>query len=225
MSIGNTAILFFSRTQHDEFKAKTFGLRKARFADLYKFLVKKSLNTAKSTGLPVIEIYSDQQEGSDFGERLTAALKTVSDRGYSKVIVIGNDAPELTVNDILTADKQLSAGKQALGKDRRGGAYLIGLDITKDYNSVIKDVDWGSHKIYEQLSSKLGEVYELDRKIDLNYKQDIRLLICHQHQLTRGVLKFFKSFIKPFFSLDFSPEFQSGDYNFAYSDRGPPVLV
>ncbi len=190
MSKGKTAILFFSRTLNDEFRAKPIG-SKQRFKSLYQFFVNKSLQTARSSGLPVIEIYSNQQDGDSFGERLVNSLKTVRDRGYNKVIVIGNDAPELSVDDLHLASQRISRGDSILGKDKRGGTYLIGLDLTRNL-SFLESVNWSSSSVYDQLKRKLKNVYDLSVKADVNSLEDIESLAKNRN-ISRGAVLFLRS--------------------------------
>lgn len=195
MSIGNTAILFFSRTQHDEFSAKSLGVNKNHFGSLYKFFTGKSLSTARNTGLPVIESYSDQQHGKTFSERLTNELQLVASQGFENVIIIGNDTPDLTCDDILLANDQLLEGKHVLGKDKRGGVYLIGLNLSDFDLSLFDQVRWNSSLVYDQLCKELAVVYELAPKIDINHLQDIRALLRQSGVLTRGTISFLRSFL------------------------------
>lgn len=195
MSTVKTAILFFSRTQHDEFSAKSLGVNRKRFDSLYKFFTNKTLSTAKDTGLPVIESYSNRQQGRTFSERLTNELQLVARQGFESVIIIGNDTPGLSSEDILLASNQLSEGRHVLGKDNRGGAYLIGLNLRDFDFSFFDHIRWNSSSVHDQLKGALGAVYELATKTDINHLQDIQELIRKTNVLSRGAIIFLRTFL------------------------------
>lgn len=192
MSQGNTAILFFSRTLNDEFHAKSFGLTRKRFARLYRFFINKTLGTARASGIPVIEAFSNEQVGNSFAEKLINALEHVKSKGFRHVIIIGNDTPELSVSDLQIAEKALASGKQVLGKDERGGTYLIGLDLESIQLSRLSDIEWHSAKVYAQLRSLMGSIYELGLLTDLNKYKDVLTFITNASALSRNVLRFFR---------------------------------
>ena len=224
MSNGSTAILFFSRTQHDEFSAKPLGIKRSCFGSLYKFFTNRTLSTAKNTGLPLIESYSDQQKGRTFSERLLNELQLVANKGFEKVIIIGNDTPNLSSEDILLAQDQLSQGKHVLGKDKRGGTYLIGLNLSEFDYSLFNRVKWHSNAVHDQLLEQLDSVYELTAKTDINHLADIRGLFNEPTILTRGVIAFLLTFLgrinHP--NVDFSATSISVIQLPAY--RGPPSV-
>ena len=195
MSFGKTAVLFFSRTLNDEYGAGSFGLNRKGFSTLYKFFVNKALKTVEEAGLPLIEAYSNQQVGDTFSERLIHSLKSVSDKGFERVIIIGNDAPQLSVDDMLSAETALNEGVNVLGKDKRGGVYLIGLDL-KTFNSAhLQRVQWHSTHVYRQLSKLLGDAYELSERYDINRISDLKSLMNVRGTLTLGIRRFLKLII------------------------------
>lgn len=225
MSSDKTAVLFFSRTLNDEYGASSFGLNREGFSSLYKFFVNKTLKTVEKSGLPLVEAYSNQQVGKTFSERLINSLESVSQKGFERVIIIGNDAPELSVKDIQSANDALDKDLSVLGRDRRGGVYLIGLDLRRIKSSALEGIQWHSANVHHQLSLLLGDVHELSDKCDINQTKDLKLLLKLKGSLSQGVRRFLK--------LIFTPrnEFSSG-YLFIQSiiladrlDRGPPCLT
>ena len=225
MSTGKTAVLFFSRTLNDEFSAKPLGIDKHRFSSIYKFFVNRSLNSAKETGLPVLESYSDQQKGSSFGERLINSLESVKAKGYENVIVIGNDAPELVSKDIHFAEEQLTEGYHVLGKNHRGGAYLIGLKLTDLYVPSLEQIDWNSQFVFEQLSDLLGLISELKAKNDVNSIKDILIILRKSDWLKRSVLAFISGLLTPIFRVKVCLNFHATSLLENQNRRGPPVAI
>ncbi|MBO3698302.1 DUF2064 domain-containing protein [Roseivirga sp. E12] len=193
MSSNKTAVLFFSRTLKDEFKAKSFGLNRTGFSSLYKFFVNKTLQTVKDSGLPLIEVYSNEQVGDTFGERLTHALKTVAQQGFESVIVIGNDAPELSASDIQKAGMALQKGYSVLGRDDRGGVYLLGVDLSEAHAIDFESIRWHSDSVHHQLSGLLNNVIDLKTRLDLNTYEDVNFLLRFKSTLNRGVRLFLRN--------------------------------
>lgn len=70
------------------------------------------------------------QEGPDLGVRLTGIFERLFDSGYSKVVVIGSDSPDIPAAYIEDAFVQLAcAGRRlVLGPAADGGYYLIGMN-------------------------------------------------------------------------------------------------
>ena len=90
---------------------------------------------SRSTQIPVFvsnEFCLDSK--ASFGQNFTTALSTVFDKGFEKVICIGNDCPALQTEHILTAAEALNNSDAVFGPDFRGGTYLIGLS-KKAFNS------------------------------------------------------------------------------------------
>lgn len=225
MSQNKTAILFFSRTLNDEFHAKSFGLTRKRFARLYQFFVNKTLTTARASGLPIIEVYSNRQKGNSFAERLIYALEETKSNGFSRVIVIGNDSPELTTRDLLLAEEALILGKQVLGKNTHGGTYLIGLDLELIDPFQLTHIAWHSANAYGQLKTLLGDAFELDALWDLNELKDIKTLIISTKALSRNVLSLLIMLLKG--SIERKVYLRAPDHLVLqnYLLRGPPALI
>lgn len=192
MSSDQTAVLFFSRTLNDEFGAKSFGLNQRGFSALYKFFVNKTLQTVRSSGLPLIEFYSDRQVGNTFNERLTHSLRVAAEEGFTNVIIIGNDTPELSADDLLNAEKALEQGHDVLGQDAHGGVYLIGLVLGKSKSVDFRAVQWHSRNVYKQLSDQLECVFELSAKNDLNTLSDFKALLRFPTTFSRGLRFYLK---------------------------------
>lgn len=134
-----------------------------------------------------------RQQGTNFGERISHAVGEVFNRGYKRIIIIGNDCPDLTTEDIRDTHTLLDDHSLVIGKDHRGGAYLIGLQ-SQDYDSAIfAGMPWRSPKLAEALmASAAGAYAELKSKQDLNAYcdfQDLRksstLIIAVIRSITR----------------------------------------
>jgi len=125
-----TAILFFSRTASEEAAIKTFHPnigRKGNIA-ISQCLIDQTKTVSQRTNLAFFSSFSPQQTGNQFGERLANAIEFVYNKGYEKVIVIGNDCPSISTDLLLNVDKLLENNPLVLGPATDGGVYLIGID-------------------------------------------------------------------------------------------------
>lgn len=96
----HTAVLLFTRSAGKEASLKRLQQLQHNNLTIDRSLLSLSLNTAKSTGLPVVCISEDLQRGSSFGERIANAFRELFYQGYYNVIGIGADCPDLTIEDL-----------------------------------------------------------------------------------------------------------------------------
>lgn len=126
----NTAILIFTRTAVSEAKHKSFqnhiGFKQnVAIADA---LIQKTTQEAQSTDLPYFIIDDNHQIGYHFGERLANAVEDIFQKGFQKVIIVGNDCPKLCHHKIKFVEEQLSQHNLVIGPAKDGGTYIIGID-------------------------------------------------------------------------------------------------
>ena len=81
-----TAILIFTRTASAEAAAKPLAGRGGRNANqqIVNALIQHTRREAEKAGLPVFTCFHTEQVGDHFGERLTHAMQTVFDKGFSR---------------------------------------------------------------------------------------------------------------------------------------------
>ncbi len=120
-----------------------------------------AIRTCNRTGLDYFVIGSNQQQGSDFAERLSHAFQYVFDKGYDHVIAIGSDCSSLHASHLREASLQVTLYGSALGPSKDGGVYLIGLSKHHFEQINFKDIDWKTDQVYRQLRSLLSP--SLDR--------------------------------------------------------------
>ena len=94
---------------------------------LFDVFNKNVENRVIKTRIPYFFISERKQIGCSFGEKITNAVLSVFSKGYSKVIVVGNDCPQLKARQIRDAFEALNVNKEVIGKDNRGVTYSIGL--------------------------------------------------------------------------------------------------
>ena len=126
--------------------------------------------------IPEAPLNIHYQEGSSFGERLDNAVQTLTDLGYSKVVVVGSDCPDLELEDIQLAFSALEHHRLVLGPDHRGGCYLIGFDTSERH--LLHGIRWQQNSDCAELLRRSGSkrAFVLAVKQDLDTIADIELL-------------------------------------------------
>lgn len=70
------------------------------------------------------------QNGENFNAKFLSAIKHVFNLNYNKIVIIGNDIPNLTQEEISKSLNLLCNGRAYIGPSKDGGFYL--LSITKN---------------------------------------------------------------------------------------------
>lgn len=86
-----------------------------------------------------------QYQSSDLGERMYQAFKTVFDEGYTKVLIIGSDCPEISTQLIEGSFDALDKKDVVIGPAADGGYYLLGMStLEKKY---FEDKEWSTSSV------------------------------------------------------------------------------
>lgn len=85
------------------------------------------------------------QEGESLGNRMMAAFFELFQQGYSKVVIVGSDCPELTTFVIEDAFDKLDATDVVIGPSSDGGYYLLGL--TQLIPELFKNKQWSTDTV------------------------------------------------------------------------------
>ncbi len=173
----STALLFFSRSLEEEVRNKALLQNDIHNFYCINSLRLHSLSVAKKSGLPVFNYPEHQQRGDSFGERISNAFQDLFDLGFTNVISVGNDCPDISVSDINKSNEQLGIHSAVLGPDQRGGAFLIGLSSKAFDKNAFAQLDWQTNHLissFRNYTELLGikEIF-IGQKIDLNTKEDI----------------------------------------------------
>jgi len=175
-----TAILLFARSAAREMHEKWLP----KGEEIYSQLNKRARWLAQESGLVFFHSTEADQSGADFGARFAHSIKQIFDQGYTSVISIGNDTPQLTQNDIRNALEQLRSNKSVIGPSKDGGIYLLGIHAS-DYDPVeFSQLKWCTSKVQEDLAayfrskgqslSILRPYNDLDTALDLHILLNIR---------------------------------------------------
>ena len=88
-----------------------------------------------------------QQEG-DLGERLEHVSSELFHRGFSRVVIVGSDSPDLPGEYLEMAFDRLENYDLVLGPCDDGGYYLIGLSCRPEH-ALFTGIPWSSSMVFE----------------------------------------------------------------------------
>ena len=178
---GRTAILFFARTAKREGVEKRLSESTRRNKSLFSLLTKSTKTQLNRTGLDVYFWSEKFQKGNTFSERFTHAFQEIFEKGYSSIISVGNDTPELDLKDLLKAKYELKKGKRlVLGPSEDGGVYLIGMSRDIFEPEAFCNHSWQTDRVFNELKSYCASVTILNTKRDLDNIQNILLFLKEQ---------------------------------------------
>lgn len=175
----NIALIFFSRPKADEAKHKSWFKEHSKNQQIASLLIDKAQNAIKNSDIPIYHFNEENQKGFNFGERLANAYSEVFSLGYEQVISVGNDCPDLDKVNWQDINAHLAEGKSVLGPDKRGGAYLIGIQKKHFDKRKFEKLSWQKNTLYQELAQICKEstsLIELNQSRDINSFHDIRLL-------------------------------------------------
>jgi len=183
-----TALLIFARSSKEEIAHKSIY----NGAQLFDALTNHVLETASKTQLPYFHFSEEEQIGITFGERFSNAVYTIFEKGYERIITIGNDTPQLKVSHILEAEKQLLSNKSVLGPSADGGFYLMGLHKSQFDQFAFEQLAWQTSEVSKQLLKLISqvntEVFQLPTLFDIDTQTDAKSIISYTRQISEELL-------------------------------------
>jgi glycosyltransferase A (GT-A) superfamily protein (DUF2064 family) len=221
-----TAILIFANSAIAETR------RKKTLANLNLFhaLTERTLQTAKTSGLPYFHFTEKEQQGTSFGARFSNAIQAIYDKGYKNVITIGNDSPQLKASHIIEAEKQLQLGKTVLGPASDGGFYLMGLHCSNFDPNLFLRLPWQRFGLFNKISQLFesydSHVHRLPVLHDIDSEKDIKTLLNFSKTISITILKILGSLLKRSTRI-VSKNVQILQYYFhsLHFNKGSPVLM
>jgi hypothetical protein len=98
------------------------------------------------------------QRGTSFGDSLRFAVEDAFSMGYERVVVIGNDAPEISRSYLQKAFQRLKDGgsQTAVISPARDGGYAL-LGLTDTCPRAFSSMPWGSRRVFRLTESRLKE--------------------------------------------------------------------
>ncbi|MEO7394526.1 MAG: DUF2064 domain-containing protein, partial [Chitinophagaceae bacterium] len=177
-----TALLLFSRSSEEESLSKNFlsNGSAAKNKALTKKIIERSILLAKNSGLPFFVWDEKLQRGDSFGERLANGISSVFQKGFEKIIVIGNDCLTLHSVHIHQAAGALQSNEYVLAPTKKGGTYLIGLTQKSFNKESFTTIRWQSSFANNDLEKLFSNsVFHLPVKDDVNNFNDLREQVSH----------------------------------------------
>ncbi len=219
-----TAIILFADLPDFEARRKSFGdfSSKKVTQKLSYLLTQHFYKIAQQTSAQTFLIDSYHQRGNSFGERISNAFKDVYAKGFDHVICIGNDCPDLGLNNLQNAITQTEAGNIVLGPTFDGGTYLIGIPKQKFNSQSFEQIRWQSKNTLTDLKVLFNnDLVELSVFSDVDKPKDFFLY--EKNPLIKRLLVIINSF-KTCYKIKINlqrPVFFWVDSSFL---KGPPLL-
>lgn len=118
------------------------------------------------------------QEGSDLGERMSAAFETVFFKTNAseshKVVIIGSDCVELIPDILSIAFTLLNDADVVVGPTFDGGYYLLGMKESRP--ALFEDISWSTETVYEETHDKARQlqlhIADLPTLSDIDNEED-----------------------------------------------------
>jgi hypothetical protein len=132
-----------------------------------------------------------EQHGDGLGERIENLFKSLFEAGYTSVIIVGSDSPDLPMERIETAVALLCRAEKeiadvVIGPAVDGGYYLIGMNrgmnggMNEAQRELFKEIPWSTSEVLEttlEQAASIGiEVTLIDEWHDIDTPEDLLLL-------------------------------------------------
>ena len=199
MSAGKCILIFVKFPEAGKVKARlSRDLDENTVCSLYKSFVLDLLDTLKKGSYtfriffypPGIEekvadwlgkdLFYFPQAGKDLGERMKRAFICVFSQGYSEVLLIGSDIPDLQGRIIDEAFEGLKNNEAVVGPAFDGGYYLIGFKKDTFLPEIFQGIHWGTDTVFEKtmkiFKSIDYRVHVLTRWRDVDRIEDLKAL-------------------------------------------------
>jgi glycosyltransferase A (GT-A) superfamily protein (DUF2064 family) len=117
------------------------------------------------------------QSRSDLGERQADLIEEGISRGFSKIIVMISDSPDIPEKFVNTAVKKLDEYSCVLGPCQDGGYYLLGFRSERYLRQLLLDIEWSREDVSKILRSRMAlnglDCLMLDPWRDIDTIQDL----------------------------------------------------
>ncbi|MDB5271252.1 MAG: hypothetical protein JWP58_4292 [Hymenobacter sp.] len=179
MPRSSTAVLLFTRSAGEEAVHKRFLSqgKRASNATVAAQLIAHATVTAQRVAVDFVCVDSTQQTGATFGERLTGAVQSVFGQGYTHLLVIGNDCPQLDERLLQRAVAAVQSTGAVLGPATDGGVYLLGISRELFEKSQWLTLPWQTRQLgaalLQQLRHQGATVGRLPPLADVDDEQEL----------------------------------------------------
>lgn len=221
----STAILLFAQSDKVESALKPIAYTKKQNNLLWAKMNQKVLQTIQKTKLPYFISNEKTQEGISFGEKLSHAIQFLFEKGFEKVIIVGNDSPGLTATHFKKAQLGLVNKKWVFGPDCKGGTFLIGVSKSVFNAALFSKINWRTVKVIRQLKElSFGQSILLSSLGDLNTRRDFKNVLKYfsfYSTFKNSLLSmlFYQYLLNQFLRKLYSSEFVGLNFN-----KGSPIM-
>jgi hypothetical protein len=151
--IGNCAILVFAKSAVCENESKRILDSSINNMMLWSTLNNNVLKITQKSKIPFFVVNESAQTGLTFGQKISNAINNIFNEGYEKVIVIGNDCPELKTQHLHLVQDHLQKNDFVFGPDYSGGDYILGISKNKFNKLDWENFDWQTRNLHKNLIS------------------------------------------------------------------------
>ena len=95
------------------------------------------------------------QVGNDLGGKMANAFQEVLKEGHNKVVIIGSDCYDLTVDLIDHAFEMLGRSEIVIGPAKDGGYYLLGMNAP--FKNLFENIEWSTHTVFSKTIDKINQ--------------------------------------------------------------------
>jgi rSAM/selenodomain-associated transferase 1 len=118
------------------------------------------------------------QQGADLGERMKNGFTEAFAMNFKRVVLIGSDIPDLSLEFIEEAFHSLQEKDAVIGPSFDGGYYLIGFKDKTFLSQVFKGIPWSKERVFEETMKILNKegltVHTLKPLRDIDTIEDLR---------------------------------------------------
>lgn len=225
LNTSQAAILVFAQSARLDAARKDLRGSEA----LFDQLTRQTLRKAQKTGLPCFHIGEGEQRGNTFALRLYHAMDAVFRKGFDRLVVIGNDSPDLRSDTLVKAASAIAPDQSVLGPSGDGGVYLIGIHRQAFSPEGFLQLPWQQENLFTGMVRWLTNTGSLPpvilgRRMDLDTLNDLRNWVGSTaipgsllKQLAKGLAQTMSAIFWPH-ALDCSP-----GYALLPSNKGSPA--
>jgi rSAM/selenodomain-associated transferase 1 len=139
------------------------------------------------------------QQGSDLGIKMYNAFDTVFKKEYKKVIIIGTDAPDVSMNIIQSAISVLDNYSVVIGPANDGGYFLLG--FKSKLIDLFSGIEWSTDSVFDNTIEKLNNsktnYFILEELTDIDTLEDLQYWIkYHKGDAAHPIKVFLESYNK-----------------------------
>ena len=176
--ISSVALLLFTRSAGQDAAHKRFSSQpRTDNVAIAAQLISHATAVACQAGIDFVCVDSSRQSGNTFGERLSGAMQQTFASGYERLLVIGNDCPQLDAAHLLQALAALARTGAVLGPATDGGVYLLGVARAHFDALAWATLPWQTATLGRALARQLrasgAAVEQLALLADIDNEQDL----------------------------------------------------